>query len=844
MNFTVEPTGKNRCCWTVEVTTQGDTVKVYHTGQAKLSSRLVSFASKHKLDAHEMVKVGQRILQEQKGASDGPTKLWGRVRAIEDKDSEAISVTSDSVRGLLAKLSTHKASVESVFKFGPVRSIAALDVDYHHTTPPTRPECLRLCAMLQPRPVAIWVTHGNGIRAVYEATATHDAEEVAACAAIFMKQLDPRCKAEILDTSRHPLSVRTKNGTEQRCSPVNYAEQDIDGLRGLWTGESTGTATADQIDEWLTERGMTFGRHDHDKCPFDNSEMQTGAPPVLVTPDGIKCFKCAGQGHPTNGYITWDRLLTGRTTPRIVDCAKNWIHWEHAKLVMLEDYGSMGLGERILRKAYSSLLKLLHDHDDPRLKTVFRPFGLVRSAQNTWLDPLTLNQILPAPKQGRFQRHPACTSAWLDEDGAWQKLADQCEIDKFCVVQKLPNWPGVKAVRGFRIWGKHREYANRDEVRALAEPRFKPRYLSESQRAPSAEIDRELRRCFPLINVDYLRLLIVARGHAEYGKGRPPIIVATGPTGCGKTQTLELAAHIIGETVAELPKDAKFEIGMGQSFLKGGFVLCDEYAKNPQWTPAKRSSEFDKFLPINERFSYRELYVGVISVPVNSAIVIANNAYGAEVTEHKQFGRRAVHVALNRSVPADKDWTLTCGTGSISEWRSNERNAYIADSLLSELIDMFFAPGVASSYATFEQDASVLGFETYAASRNDHGVQSNDVDIREFFRLVCAHKFESKRDRQKIIDLSQMDLDIVVAWGNICDRDHRGQVLGSSMKLSESSLVDVLGVECGPDEGIFVSSHRKGSRLYVKFKLAKRKNGKGLVNEEIPIKASKGDNPL
>lgn len=828
--FTVTRQTKTTCAWTV-----GDDFII---GTAKPTVKLFNFAKQHGLDVNDLVEAGKTALKEPKPEAPKiePQKLWGRVRLIDEEEKFAKSVSGDSAEALLREMLKHKANGESVFKFGPKSLIAALDVDYHHIpVPPSETECLRFCALLQPRPFAIWVTHGNGIRAFFGPEGHMSAEEMASCAALFMKHLDPRCKAEILDTSRHPLSVRTKNGETQRCSQITWVSQSIGGIMSLWGGESTRGVSDEDIHAWLEEHGLTFGRHDHNKCPIGDPVMQTGAPPVMVTPDGVKCFRCAGMGHETNGYVTWERLIQGRTTPRIVQAAKSWVHWEHARLIMLEDYGSMGMSERVLQKSYSALLKLLNDPNDPRIRAVFDRFGAIRSAQDTWLDPVTLRQILPAPSSRRFESHPACLETWQDDDGNWKRKTDFVAVDNMVVVQRLPNWPGVTPVRGARIWGEHRHYSSREVVRALVKPKYPVRYLPPERRATPEQIDAAIRKSFPMMDVDYLRLLIVARGHAEYGRGRPPLIVATGPTGCGKTQTLEFAAHIIGDEVASIAKNAKFDLALGQALGRGGFVLFDEFAKNPSWSPERRSSEFDRFLPIGEDFPYRELYVGTISVPVRSVLLIANNAYGAEVTEHKQFGRRAVHVQLNRSVPADRDWTKTCGTGSLGRWRSNPDNAHIADSLLSEVIDTFFGPQV-GRFNTFEEDAEALGFYTFAASRDDESEVSHDSAIRKFFALLRKHPEETQRDRLKSIDLSKLDLPIVEAWANIADRDTKGHVSGSSIKLAEASLVDVLGVECEPDEGVFVTLRKRGSRLYVRFKLGKNRRSNGPVNEEIPLR--------
>lgn len=814
-------------------------------GRIKLTNKLAQFGHSHGYSVQELLDAARaapiEAPLETSATADAEEGVTISTRFIEDTSDKAVESTAEDPEDAFREALTHCTTSASVMRWDDRNEFSALDVDYHGAlTPPSRSTALGYIAELKPRPFAAWVTHGGGIRALYKRHGALTAFEMAACGALHMRGLDTTCKAEVITTTRHPVPPRG----EQKCSAITWARQDLEGILRDWSSIDAATSVPEEkVQEWLGSRGLTFGRFSHAHCPFDNSELENGAPPVLFNSDGVKCHRCAGMGHKTNGYITWARLLAGKRSNRVVESAKTLVPWEHAKLVLNEDYGSMGLGDAVLKAAYSALLKLTHDPEDPRVRRVFDDYYVVRGAGNVWLDSSTLNLVIPPPKAGRFLAMPPTTRAWLDDSGdepKWKVKPDECKIDLYQTNQALPGWARVVPVRGKRVFGHNRRYGDDRFVRSVVKSEFPIRYLSESSRASSESVDEHFRRCFPMIDMDFLRLLLVARGYAESGLGRVPMLLITGPSGAGKGQTLALAAHILGDVAAAVPKDMSFELGFGRGLQTGGFVLCDEFAKNPRWTKERVVAEFNKFLPIARDYTYRELYIGPLKVRVDSVVIAANVAYGPEVMEHVQIGRRFVYVPLRRKVPADKDWTRTCGTGDISLWRTDPENARMADSLLSEIIDDFFGLTVPGETPTlFEDDARTLGFDTVAncaKASSDASEFSILTDVKTFFVEVC--KLADCKGQRKCIDLSS-ESTVANLWRTLGDKDHAGKFTGKSNAIDELDLTDVLEIEGVEDSAsvFMLAPQARGSKLYVAFKMASRKNGPALaMNGDIPSK--------
>jgi hypothetical protein len=92
--------------------------------------------------------------------------------------------------------------------------LQVLDVDYHHLpAAPSIDFTTALAEAVRPRPLAWWRSHGGGLHFIYIAVPPYAADELAACAALAVMQIDPTASVELLTQTRHPKSRRVPQGT-------------------------------------------------------------------------------------------------------------------------------------------------------------------------------------------------------------------------------------------------------------------------------------------------------------------------------------------------------------------------------------------------------------------------------------------------------------------------------------------------------------------------------------------------------------------------------------------------------------------------------------------------------
>ncbi len=821
MEFTVERLSPRRARWSVG----NDTIQ----GNIEQTNKLMLFAAKHGLTPSELVSRALASPPPSTRAAE-PTPvvrtepLRMRVRAIRAPSSDAIDVEGgDPIKAFQDALRFVRDE-QSVIYWKGTKNLALLDVDFHGTTPPSRTLALTTLVKLRPVPFVSWVSHGGGLHALYHPQAGLDADEIAAAAALSIRDLLPTAAIEVISVTNHPIPTRTKNGVKQRCSELSWQDQTLDGALRQWMGtEDEDSVDEEEIEDWLDARGMQIDqRYNHTFCPFDPSESG-GNDPVLPNEQGVTCFKCYGQGHSSGGFQPWSKLIHGRTISRILSSARALVPWEHARFVIAEDYGRR-FSPGLLKRAYFALAKLVHTPEDPRLWRLRKEYGCVRGSGGLWLSSSTLDPIQPKVSEYRLKEMPSVREAWEDEAGEWQERVSGTLLDRHLTNEPIPGWPEVVAVRGSKMWGQYLPYSDPNKVRAQITPegtKHPARYLPEKRRLSEDDCEEKLLEAFPGICLPYLQLLLVARGFAESGKGMVPIIVSVGPSGSGKTQTAALAATICGDVSTRVPR-GNWQESFGYQSKKSGIVILDEFAKGKKGDKLRQA--FDFLLEIDRVYAYRRLYVGPTNDPILSAIIVTNNAYGPEVLEHAQVARRVVYVRLPTQPRVD--WQVTCGTGDIRRWRDGDGNAEVCDSYLSWIIDRFFSDTIAASEGTlsFFDAAEELGYPRLRDSHDQSVFEGLGVEdqIREFFTAVCAlsepqeGKFKGRGWRA--LPLDDQENDATKAWKALCDDWSSPSGRLTSTKIDERDLSRVLGVELGgPRETVRFYSTRRGRTLLCKF---------------------------
>lgn len=612
------------------------------------------------------------------GSETKPAEVarWWRRGRQESRGEPATCVPEDLADVLTETLSGSSERPDEIVEWAGLEHAAMLDVDRASLAPE------RLAAGLVVQPRLWWVSHsGRGLHALYGATAGWPAEDLASAAALGVFRRDPSATAEVLAVTRHPAVLRDGK----------RAGRPVPGATDPWTlgrllRSEGGTADPEAVAAWLAERGMEVGGHyRHDVCP-GNPCTSTSPAPVTVEEEGVVCYECRAAGAAS--WWSWGRLLGASPSAGpwtwLAACAKNLVIADHAALVLAEAVPDFP--EVLARPAYLALCRAATDPEDPRISGMMRVWGMVRG-EGVWLDSGTLAPILPSVGEAVTQGMPSAQFAVRGEDGEWTHGIDAIRHGRHRTDQRIGGYVHVRPIRGMRLWGIHRGYPGEEVLRIVAPSRapFPPRYLPPGRRAPIEDVEAMLERWLPRLHLGYLRLLLLARAYAESGRGPVPILAVTGPSKAGKSQTVELAAGMLGDRTEQIRAiDAdRFAEAIGTATAQAGFLLADEYAKGlAAW---RRVEAYGRWLDLGRRYTHRRLYVGSVTSQCDSVAVITDVRLGAEIEGYAQVARRIVHVRLVRKTPVD--WTTTLPGGAIELAREQKIVAEVLDAFLSDFAD-------------------------------------------------------------------------------------------------------------------------------------------------------------
>lgn len=300
-----------------------------------------------------------------------------------------------------------------------------------------------------------------------------------------------------------------------------------------------------RVSDLLERLGLHTGaeRFAHDLCPINPSHL-SGRDPVVVLDRGVWCHSC--DGRTGDGWRTWSELLVEsresglRLAHPWVDAARSWVHWEHARRVL----PALSVSARAAEWAYAGLLRATHGlmrKEDPAsfeelATSVFNPGLLwVRGDSGRWLHAQHLGPIdlrdaeLATMPWVRGRRELVALAR------STQPLAGYTPIRPCSAILNPDSVPPGTVARR----------PDRDSASppSALDPAIEP--------LPYSEALAVLHTDYPGIDDVYLQLLLCSMACSEAG-GQPVILVAHGPSGAGKTQTINLAASIAGARVCDV----------------------------------------------------------------------------------------------------------------------------------------------------------------------------------------------------------------------------------------------------------------------------------------------------
>lgn len=721
------------------------------------------------------------------------------LRGITQTASEGESfATFDEALAAPIEGSPHDYTIE----WDSTEDVCCLDLDFHDGGKPDE-STLRQCAdTIRPLCCAWWFSRGGGLHLLYCVGGNLSADESAATAAVKLLARFPAASVELNRRSRRPA------GEVYRNSATSTADIPVSG--------SGDTLLNADYSAWLEERGYEVGqRYPHEQCPVNPSPRQSGnTPPVNVYEDHIYCFSCnaAGvkKGSKTAGYFPLAVLSGAVKQSMFRRCAENFTHWGHAEYVV----GQIVPRDNLARLYYRAALKQRHG-DDPRIPLVFSAgpkTGLIR------YDGFWAGESGRSKRYGRdssvLSRLPVCLypdSSDIDDTGLPKLKVSPSVVEELASGDDLSpyGYPALVRVWGIQLTQMQEQPA--DRIFSLLQRNGLPNFLPVKSRMPEDEAWGIIDSLYPGFNRKVVELLIVAKGCTEFRAGLPPMVFLTGPTGAGKTQSINLAASICGDTATVVTfsdQDERLRQGIHSAKQAGSFAFFDEYLKGARKKSIAPDTAMEFILNLTPDSVSHQLYTGPVPLGDLPVCCFADTTIPPEVMGHSQIARRVHHVPLRES----KQWNRS--TKDLR--REGDEYVRAADSLVSHIMDRWFLPPGPTDFADV---ARSLGFFLF---NSDESSLYKDRLIKRFFDLICAApEYTGKANGAgwKVIDPYDSG-DLAESWQSLADT---GDV---KTRLAEVDLRSVVGAS----EFIVCEIEKiKGNRVIVRF----LNDDKSKVNGEL-----------
>lgn len=597
-----------------------------------------------------------------------------------------------------------RESSRELFAWQEVEKLAALDFDVREGARFSEAEVLPLVdRQAAPLPRVGWITKSGGLRLIFEPADGLDAKQ-RACLYVLLTSvaLDDRLiRVELLPRTRRPPLGSRMIESSQTAGVV-----DLAGRIRAQGGEAS--VTLEEIQGWLEERGLGYGRHPHDVCPIDPCPT-SGQPPVLIGEDGIYCYRCAGVS--ARGWRPWAALVGQQRDALghdpIAAMGIGLTHWIHARLVLRASLPTVPDG--ILRPGYDALLRILHPEDEDRIRRVFDPnLDFVRGA-GCWL---RADDLVPhdAIGPGSVRMLP-----WVDGHPA--------RIDRALGSGSIPGYTTVAPVSHL-----------------IAAPEWRhpvvlvPRPVATQAEGPPLsweECCATFRQAMPGVKIEWIQLvlgLVVGALRAQRGAPMPPISVVYAPSGSGKGAAIAAAEGILGSTRAGInlaaanAQEVGTSIGMG---LESGAMILfgDELGKVRNFW-----EKCGPLLMLCDQHVWRKLHVGMVTTPVRAHVVLAASTLPRGLSTMPEFDRRAAIFKLPRA-PSSARWEggieALLGVPSLTRLRESPLGSQLAE-------------GVVVKARSMVPDTALAPWPEQAALFGGQRIMEGDEELEGLYRLVRA----------------------------------------------------------------------------------------------------------
>lgn len=774
--------------------------------------------------------------------SSPPSHLVIRVRPINRPRQFSQSYTDiDPGECLKQAFNYTTEGLEPILEWDSTRVLCCLDVDYHDVPLEERPPVALLEDMIRrivPKPLCWHPSHAGGAKLYYIASPGFTAEELACVASFSWSNLDCTATFDFGKTSRHPGFPRERDQRPAPCQADEikylYGSSDVTPVRRMLNSE----LEYEEIQSLLDERGWFIGQYlDHSQCLINPSD--TGKSNVYIADTGVYCHSCSARGlgpNPNNPGFTHYGQLVRRVDNKLSNMVKNFCHAEHATIVLENLYPQ--IPKKIALNIYKVMLKIVHTVDDPRINLAMKNGdGYVRS-NGQWISTDGLSNI--TQNLQTFVRSLPAVLIPSTEDGFAINTAKYTSLCNTGDCEQH-GYPNIEFLRGVQIFGHHLKYRNNVVYKRVITKSLRgnpPQYLSKTKRMPEKQYNNLFTDEFPGLEMDYLKLLVAAKGVSEGQTSQCPYLLINGPSGSGKSTVPHLAAGICGDKAEEpifLPDVLRFRQSLMDSAQASSFVVVNEIFKMAKMAKLSPVQALNPMLSLTPDSRSHVLYVGSVAFGRLPVFVLTDIDTPKEIWDDIQISRRFICYDLQRR----NYWEDTFTSRGIRphEFRLiSHEHALACDSLLSDVIDTFFTRPM-----SLKDIAQALGGNSLEAEGMLDNVK--DETLKRFYKLVCdaplltgsdASRYAPHAGWKRINKGEQNELSQV--WQELTDAP---EVFSESRVAGSTDWSTLLGIELPPD----ANGKRRGIKLsitpfttnsiYVRFVNGDCKRNPNWVNGKI-----------
>lgn len=730
--------------------------------------------------------------------------------------------------------------VEPVLEWNDTRSLCVLDVDYHDKPLEERPtvEAIEdIVRRVEPKPFCWHPSHAGGAKLYYVYSPGYSAEELASIAAFSWSNIDCSATFDFGKSSRHPGFPREVDKRPAPCPPEKikylYGKADISPIKRMLSSE----LTFEEVQTVLEDKGWTIGQYlDHSQCPITPSD--TGRNNVYIGEHGVYCHSCNARGIGPNpkrpGFLSYAHFVR-RVDNRVSSMCRHFCHFEHASVVLSALYPQ--LPPKTLKGIYRVMMKIMHSPDDPRISLAMqRGEGYVRS-NGAW----TTTDGLSAISQNLVQFVRNLPAVMVPNEEGFG-----INVSRFTAMVNTGDleehgYPNIDFLRGAKVYGQFLPTRGTDIQKCVIHKSLRsspPQYLPKTKRQPLREYAAIFEEEFPGLELDYLRLLIAAKGVSEGSLSQCPFLLINGPSGSGKSTAVHIAAGICGDKAEEpifLPDIMRFRASLMDSARETSFIVINEIFKLAKDYRLNPIQALNSMLALTPDSRSHVLYVGSVPFGRLPAFVLTDIDTPGDVLSDVQIARRFVTYSLQRKNAWEDTFTQR-GIRAHEFRLISHTHALTCDSILSDVIDEFFTTPM--SLKTIAQS---LGGERMGESSEVADIRLDTLRI--LYKLICeappvsgsdAVRYRPEYGWKVITKGDQTELARV--WQELLiDPENWGE----SRIASSTDWSELLGIELpersdGKRRGIkLVCNAYQRNRVYVRFMNGDAKKVPNWVNGRI-----------